>query len=163
MNSYIKHKDNTPYFYLCNGRILFVEGTDLSITDLMSHFTGNHNPSKVIDHRVQAVIHKINSPNDMLLSINRLAQQVHLSTSRLSHLFSEEVGIPIKQYLLWRKLYHAGSLIAKGELIAEAAAASFTDAAHFTRQFTKTFGLPPSKIVKTSESMHLISDTIFTR
>lgn len=133
------------------------------IIKLIADFTDNSGNSKAIDPRIQVIIDQINNCNGSLPSINCLAQQVSLSSSRLSHLFSQEMGIPLKQYLLWQKLYHAGSRIARGELIMEAAiAAGFSDAAHFTRKFTKIFGLPPSKILKATESMHFISDTIFT-
>ncbi|WP_157117806.1 helix-turn-helix domain-containing protein [Oceanicoccus sagamiensis] len=134
------------------------------ITTLIAHFTGETSAAKAIEPRIQTVIDSINGPDGSLRPIKCFAEQVNLSPSRLSHLFSREMGLPLKQYLLWQKLYHAGFRIAKGELILEAAAAAgFSDAAHFTREFAKVFGLPPSKILKATESMHLISDSIFTR
>ena len=133
-----------------------------TIINLIANFTDNSVNPNTIEPRIQVIIDHINNCNGSLPSINHLADQVNLSASRLSHLFSQEMGVSLKQHLLWQKLYHAGSRIATGELIMEAAvAAGFSDAAHFTRKFTKIFGLPPSKILKTTESMHFISDSIF--
>ena len=146
--------------FINNSNDSFLAGQ--TIIKLIANFTDHSVNRNTVEPRIQVIIDQINNCNGSLPSINHLAEQVSLSTSRLSHLFSQEMGVSLKQYLLWQKLYHAGSRIATGELIMEAAvAAGFSDAAHFTRKFTKIFGLPPSKILKTTESMHFISDSIF--
>lgn len=63
----------------------------------------------------------------------------------LAHLFREEVGLPFRRYVLWRKLSRAMLLIGRGSSLTEAAYASgFADSAHLTRTFRQMFGIPPT-------------------
>jgi hypothetical protein len=64
------------------------------------------------------------------------------------HAFSKEVGIPLRPYLRWLKLERAGSAIATGATLSDAAyAAGFADAAHMTRTFKGSWGSPRRKCV----------------
>jgi AraC-like DNA-binding protein len=63
------------------------------------------------------------------------------------HAFSKEVGIPLRPYLRWLKLERAGSAIATGATLSDAAyAAGFADAAHMTRTFKGMLGVTPSEV-----------------
>ena len=74
---------------------------------------------------------------------------VFLSPSRFAHLFKQQVGLPFRRYMLWRKLARAVLVIGRERTIAAAAhAADFADAAHLTRTFYQMFGLPPSVIMR---------------
>ncbi|MFI6817043.1 helix-turn-helix transcriptional regulator [Nonomuraea sp. NPDC050328] len=77
--------------------------------------------------------------------LRTVAEAVHLSPSRLAHLFGAHVGIPLRPYVRWLRLQHAVALVAGGEsLTAAAHDAGFTDSPHFTKVFRETFGNAPS-------------------
>ncbi len=76
-----------------------------------------------------------------------LAPRVGLSAGRLSHLFGEEVGLPLRPYILWLRLHRAADHLQRGATVTYAAhAAGFTDSAHLSHAFRRTFGLAPSDI-----------------
>ena len=74
-----------------------------------------------------------------------LAARVGLSASRFTHLFTEQVGIPLRRYVLWSRLRVAITLVQGGDDLTGAAhGAGFADSAHLTRTTREMFGLPPS-------------------
>lgn len=84
--------------------------------------------------------------------IGTVAAAVHLSPSRLAHLFSAHVGIPLRPYVRWQRLQQAIRLVAGGEsLTAAAHSAGFTDGAHFSRVFRRNFGNAPSTLADAIE------------
>ena len=106
-------------------------------------------PSRRLDDRVTKVLTAIQSADDLRLSIEDAAAMAFLSPSRFAHLFKQQVGLPFRRYLLWRKLTRAMLAIGKERTIAAAAHASdFADAAHLTRTFYQMFGIPPSVMMR---------------
>lgn len=74
-----------------------------------------------------------------------LAATVHLSESRLSHLFAQDLGITFRAYVRWLRLLRATAAVAQGRTLTEAAhLAGFTDSSHLTRTCRRTFGAPPT-------------------
>ncbi|MGY5308414.1 helix-turn-helix domain-containing protein [Nocardia abscessus] len=74
-----------------------------------------------------------------------VARQLGIPAPRLSHLFSEQMGIPLRRYILWLRLHIARTRALAGDDLAAAAhAAGFTDDADLVRTCRRTFGLPPS-------------------
>jgi AraC-like DNA-binding protein len=85
-----------------------------------------------------------------------LAHSVGLSEGRLIHLFTQEMGLPIRRYVLWLRLRAVVFALAEGASMTEAAhAAGFADSAHMSRTFREMFGLPPSLFLKTSSTIKL--------
>jgi len=80
------------------------------------------------------------------LSLSLLADHVHLSTSRLSHLFKAIMGVPIQKYITWVRIKSAINIaLANGIDLQDAALSSgFYDAAHFSRKFKEMMGVKPS-------------------
>lgn len=79
--------------------------------------------------------------------LGAVAAEVHLSPSRLAHLFSAQVGIPLRPYVRWQRLQHAIRLVADGHTLTAAAhSAGFTDGPHFSRVFRHNFGSAPSTL-----------------
>ncbi|MEE3755458.1 AraC family transcriptional regulator [Mycobacterium intracellulare] len=73
------------------------------------------------------------------------AARVGISASRLTHLFTEQVGIPLRRYVLWTRLRIAIIRVQAGDDLTGAAhGAGFADSAHLTRTTREMFGLPPS-------------------
>ncbi|MET9212969.1 MULTISPECIES: helix-turn-helix transcriptional regulator [unclassified Nocardia] len=76
-----------------------------------------------------------------------VAAVVGLSASRLTHLFTAQVGLPLRRYILWLRLMNAAELARAGrDLTTIAHATGFADSAHLTRTCREIFGLPPSAL-----------------
>ncbi|MBN1498792.1 MAG: helix-turn-helix transcriptional regulator [Spirochaetes bacterium] len=94
------------------------------------------------DERILRIISYINTTQEISPEIKNLAEMIHLSKSRLVHLFTIETGIPLRRYFLWRKLINAVNHIIRGMDFTDAAfAAGFSDSAHLSRTFKKMFGV----------------------
>ncbi len=101
------------------------------------------------DSRITTVLGKIRASEDLRMSLEAAAASVHLSPGRFAHLFKEQLGLPFRRYMLWRKLTRAMLAIGRESNIAAAAhAADFADAAHLTRTFHQMFGIPPSVLMR---------------
>jgi AraC family transcriptional regulator len=102
------------------------------------------------DPRVLAVIDFIQQHVQDPVSLERAAAVARLSPSRLRHLFVEETGMPLRTYVLWRRLLHVWMLLMEGETLSGAAhAAGFADSAHLSRTSRTMFGLAPSAMQMT--------------
>lgn len=92
------------------------------------------------------------------ITTKQLAQMVYLSPSRFMHLFSDQIGIPVRRYILWQRLRHVLITLADGTGITQSAhEAGFTDAPHMNRTFNAMFGITPSKIFKNSRFIQVIA------
>lgn len=88
---------------------------------------------------------------------HELATAVGLSVSRLQHLFREELGITLTDYVRWQRIKRAGLSLQHGYSLTEAAhAGGFADSAHFSRTFRAMFGLPPSTLVRGSSAVQVL-------
>ena len=106
-------------------------------------------PSRRRDARVTASLKRIGKSRDLRVSLDEVAAAVFLSPSRFAHLFAQQLGLPFRRYLLWRKLARSMIAISHGESMADAAqAADFADAAHLTRTFNQMFGIAPSALMR---------------
>ncbi|TWB56331.1 AraC-like DNA-binding protein [Nitrospirillum viridazoti] len=80
-----------------------------------------------------------------LVSIAAVAAAAGLSPSRFQHLFTREMGVPFRRYRAWLRMRRAIEEVARGASFTTAAhAAGFADQSHFTHDFRRTFGAPPS-------------------
>lgn len=69
-----------------------------------------------------------------------------LDRYELARHFRRLLGTSPYRYLTLRRLDQAKRLLAQGDTLADTAAQTgFADQAHFTRQFHKTFGMPPGR------------------
>ena len=101
------------------------------------------------DARIQRIIDFSMAHLDQPLSLASASQGIYLSPSRLRHLFVEQTGLAYKTYVLWLRLVRAVSVYAEGATLTEAAhEAGFTDSAHFSRVFKRTFGLPATTLTR---------------
>ncbi len=77
-----------------------------------------------------------------------LADRAHLSPSRFQVLFREATGLPVRHYLLWRRLLEAVRHLQAGEPVTRAAhATGFADAPHLSRSFRRIIGAAPSSLL----------------
>ena len=106
-------------------------------------------PLRRRDPRIAASLKAIRESKDLRVSLEDIAATAFLSPSRFAHLFVQQVGLPFRRYLLWRKLARAMLAIGHGESMTDAAqTADFADAAHLTRTFNQMFGITPSALMR---------------
>ena len=105
--------------------------------------------SRMPDPRVQRIIDQAAANLDRPLSLTSASEGVYLSPSRLRHLFVEQTGLAFKTYVLWLRLVKALEAYSTGQSLTEAAhSAGFSDSAHFSRVFRRTFGLPATTLTR---------------
>ena len=110
------------------------------------------------DVRIDRALAFLNAHVEAAPTQAEVASEVGLSASRFGHLFSAQVGLPMRRYLLWMRLRHALTAALAGASMVEAAhAAGFADAAHFTRTCKRMFGLPPTAFAPV-DAVHVASD-----
>ena len=125
----------------------------MELGDLIRHcvraFCAGAPPTRRLDARIATVLAAIRKSDDLRISLEDAAERVHLSPGRLAHLFKEELGLPFRRYMLWRKVARAMLAIGQQRSMADAAhAGDFADAAHLTRTFHQMFGIPPSVMLR---------------
>ncbi len=110
-------------------------------------FSKGHDSSlREIDPRLLRVVNLVASNLHSPLSHPELAAAAQLSPSRLSHLFREQLGIPVRRFVLWERLRAAALALSNGGTATQAAhRAGFADSAHFTRTLTQAFGVTPTR------------------
>ena len=91
-------------------------------------------------------------PDNPAAPLGELATSAGLSSHRLTHLFTEQVGIPLRGYRRWVRLLLAAEALRNGATLNDAAhEAGFADAAHLHRTFRDQFGLRPGQLLRAVE------------
>jgi AraC-like DNA-binding protein len=109
-------------------------------------------PHRPMDPRVLKALDVIRRLDTDRLSLEEVAGAVFLSPSRFAHLFSQEVGLPFRRYLLWRRLTRALLAVGRGGTLSAAAhTCGFADSAHLTRACYQMLGQSPSFLLKAGE------------
>ncbi|HET7793569.1 MAG TPA: AraC family transcriptional regulator [Rhizobacter sp.] len=101
---------------------------------------------KTLDARIASVMQWLREDPDQ--SLETLADKACLSYYRLSHLFSQEMGVSLRHYQSSYKVIAACRFLCQGMSLTDTAhAAGFSDSAHLSRMWVKAFGVPPSLFV----------------
>lgn len=112
---------------------------------LVSALTGGVAPSTVTDERILRAIRYMNQHLASPLTLEDVAREACLSPGRFRHLFVEQTGMALRQYILWRRFLHVWALLGQGASLSAAAhGAGFADAPHLSRTSRRMFGFPPS-------------------
>ena len=102
-------------------------------------------PPAPLDERVRRALRWVAAHQQEPVRLRAVARAAGASESHLAHLFREQVGLPLRRYVLWRRLRVAvEQVLAGNSLTAAAHDAGFADAAHLSRTFRDTFGVTPS-------------------
>ncbi len=124
---------------------------------ILSRLTGGSAKPVIIDPRIRMALDFMKEQPERKAPLYLIAQTVGLSESRIVHLFKEQIGIPIRRYLLWLRLVQAiDHLFNNASLTRAAHEAGFADSAHFTRTFRAMFGVTPSELFKNSQFVQVI-------
>lgn len=154
--------ENEPQAIKIITELLGIENIDQAVMaiDLKKHPLFNENNLKPLfdikeafhEHLEERVLICQQFIQDNLLNqpiaLDRLSKLVHLSQSRLSHLFKTQMGISIQNYIIWMRLKNTIQIMLDEELnlLQSAYRAGFHDLAHFSKAFKKMFGLNPSEV-----------------
>lgn len=125
---------------------------NLLAVHLLQHYSQNKYSIKeykytvgLPQHKLRRVINYINSNLAQNLSLDDLAQLVHVSSSHFGRLFKQSIGLTPYQYLIERRIEKAKSLLNETELnIADIAEVTgFTSHSHLTTHFRKHVSVTP--------------------
>jgi transcriptional regulator GlxA family with amidase domain len=99
-----------------------------------------------MDNRISLLITHLESNLHQRFSINQIAQLIRISPSRLQHIFKEETGLSINQYLRKLRLQKAAWLLSCSFLSVKEIRCSvgIVDTRHFADAFKREFGMTPS-------------------
>ncbi len=116
----------------------------LSINRIIYH---DENPDKIISDEgtlFSKVCDYINMHLDEEISLDLLAREFYVSKYHISHVFKDNMGLSVHQYLLKKRLYASKNQILAGIPLKEVAETyGFKDYANFFRAFKKEFGMGP--------------------
>lgn len=124
---------------------LGAQGTAQLVLEVVRALCIGPPPIRRLDDRIVralAIVRQMDAPK---IRLEEIAGAVFLSPSRFQHLFSEEVGVPFRRYVLWRKLTRSLVEFARGATLSGAAHVSgFADSAHLTHTFHQMLGTSPT-------------------
>lgn len=131
------------------------DDTDRLITRLLGLDTSGNLPR---DERVTEVLEYLRSLDEISEDITaQLCRRVCLSPSRLSHLFSENVGISLHRYLAMDKMRKGYIHFQKYGSITEASMrAGFDSPSHFAATCKRMFGISFSEFIKSGKQQQVI-------
>lgn len=111
------------------------------------------------DPRIVRTVELIKSDVSSNLTAEFLADQAGLSVPRLTQLFRETLGIPMRRYRQWHRLFVAAQLVAKGMSLTSASIeAGFADSSHFCNTFRSIIGMKPTAIFGNPGHIRLFTD-----
>jgi AraC-like DNA-binding protein len=127
--------------------------------EIIDHLESRGAVRRPIDPRIRKVLGIIKADFLAPPPAPELASAVGLSAGRLIHLFTQEMGLPIRRYVLWLRLRDVMFSLAAGHSLTEAAhRAGFADSPHLSRTFRGMFGFPPSAISEGRGRVRIVFD-----
>jgi AraC family transcriptional regulator of arabinose operon len=112
------------------------------------------------DPRVQRIIRLIAQDFQRKITTNEMAQSVNLSPSRIRHLFRDEMGVSLRQYLKAQRMSKARELLETTFLNVEEIIlrVGVKDKSHFAKDFKKAYGFSPLRY-----RTHFMKDENFSK
>jgi AraC-like DNA-binding protein len=112
---------------------------------LVQSLTQHSEPAVTSDERILRAVRYVNDHLSAPLTLKQVAGIAYLSPSRFRHLFAEQTGMGLRQYILWRRFVSVWEHRMNGASLSTAAhAAGFADSAHLARTSRRMIGIPPS-------------------
>ncbi|MES2821237.1 MAG: AraC family transcriptional regulator [Pseudomonadota bacterium] len=113
--------------------------------------------SNLTDARVLKVLAAMQAQPQYNFTAQELAETVCLSPSRLSALFKQDMGLPLRRYRVWLRLRVLVGFISQGLSLTEAALmAGFSDSAHFSNSCRKLLGIKPTDVLAASAALRIL-------
>lgn len=124
----------------------------LKFIETLNNYLDISTKQKQYDDRIATLLQLLDTCHCNNHTISNLADTVALSSSRLSHLFKEQIGIPLKSYILLHQMECAFRELLAGKSVTEAAmSAGFDTPSHFAATVKRMMGMPVSLSLKDSE------------
>lgn len=100
-----------------------------------------------VDHWFEQALHLIDSTDDLNMTLDSIADLVHVHPVTLSRMFKQRTGINFVRYLTRKRLEHARQqLLNSNKKINEISEeVGYTDYAYFRSLFKKEYGMSPSQ------------------
>lgn len=112
---------------------------------IVQSLTQHSEPLAASDERILRAVKYVNDHLSAPLTLKQVAGVACLSPSRFRHLFAEQTGMGLRQYILWRRFVSVWEHRMNGASLSTAAhAAGFADSAHLARTSRRMIGIPPS-------------------
>jgi AraC family transcriptional regulator len=112
---------------------------------IVQALTQHTEPTVASDERIARAVKYVNENLSAPLTLKQVAGVAYLSPSRFRHLFAEQTGMGLRQYILWRRFVSVWEHRMNGASLSAAAhAAGFADSAHLARTSRRMIGIPPS-------------------
>lgn len=137
--------ENKPYRRLAVRKILY----DIIIAAL-KETAKNYVPSQK-ELIIQPSIDMINKNfTDNTLSVKQLAQASNISEAYFRRIFSDVYSVSPKEYIINKRMEYAKTLLESGQVEVGQVAimCGYFEPCHFSREFTKRFGVSPKKYIK---------------
>lgn len=133
-------------------RGLLIELTRMVLDKKPAHETSASLPStaraenQIVDEAVQIISQRICEK----ITLEDLADAVHVSVSYLCRIFNSHIGLPPGKYITRIRLEECKTLLREGEYSMGGIARrmGFSSAQHFSKQFRRYFGITPTEYVK---------------
>lgn len=101
----------------------------------------------MLDTNISVVVDLLNSSDATIVDPAELASAVGLTAVTLMRRFKRQLGVRIREYVLWRRLINAIPLLAEHRTLTEVAhRAGFYDQSHLSRTARRMFDLQPSSV-----------------
>jgi len=108
-------------------------------------------PLSIYDDRILKVIKQLETCDFTEYSIKEIAKSIAISPSRLSHLFKEQSGIPLKSFILLHMVQRAYiKLLQTGDISNAALETGFDSPSHFAATSKRLMGMSATAISKDS-------------
>lgn len=113
------------------------------------------NEHKAGQDYVKYVVEKINSDFDNDISIEKMAENLHITPAYLTRKFKQEMCVSPKQYLLNKRIEYAKELLENTDatVFEIASLAGFSDQLYFSRIFKKKENMTPTEYRQTKKWM----------
>jgi len=106
------------------------------------------------------VLSYVNSHIGESLTLEDIGETFYLSKYYISHLFSENLGISIHQYIIKKRLeYIAGAIVNNRNITEACEEYGFNDYSSFYRAFRKEYGISP----KEYRRIHAVNDDVLSQ
>ncbi|MCX8081985.1 MAG: AraC family transcriptional regulator [bacterium] len=119
----------------------------MALISLLKRCSSKKNPVPRHNPRVESIMNYIEGHFTEDISLSDIAKKFFISESYLSHLFKNETGMPLKQYIFQRRIMEAKKLLTEHpekKVYTVAGKVGFTDFTIFNRTFKKITGMTPS-------------------